>query len=140
MDSYPLERFLDAQACHYEDALTELRQGRKRTHWMWYVFPQLRALGRSRTALYFGIADRTEAVAYLAHPVLSARLREGLAVILSLDETDPVRIFGGIDARKLNSSMTLFAAVSEDNELFVRVLEKFYGGERDAATLALLGL
>ncbi len=106
---------------------------------MWFIFPQMRGLGRSDMAYIYGIADRAEAEAYLAHPVLSARLYEITEALLELDETDPVVIFGGIDAMKLRSSMTLFTAVSERDSVFHRALQKFFSGEMDLRTLELLG-
>ena len=133
-----LDRFLKAQKHTYPAALREIRAGRKESHWMWFIFPQMRGLGRSDMAYIYGIADRAEAEAYLAHPVLSARLREITEALLSLEESDPNAIFGGIDAMKLRSSMTLFAAVSEDNSVFHRTLAKFFSGRMDQKTLELL--
>ena len=122
----------------YAAALAELRAGRKRTHWMWFVFPQLAGLGHSPTARFYAIADLDEARAYLAHPVLGPRLRECAAAVADLAEPDPVRVLGQVDALKLRSSMTLFAAADPDEPLFGRVLATCYAGEPDAATLALL--
>ena len=134
-----LDRCLKAQERTYPSALREIRAGRKESHWMWFIFPQMRGLGMSNMAYFYGIADRTEAEAYLAHPVLSARLCEITEALLALDESDPNVIFGGIDALKLCSSMTLFAAFSEDGSVFHRALAKFYGGCADPKTLELLG-
>ncbi|MGI6217261.1 MAG: DUF1810 domain-containing protein [Coriobacteriales bacterium] len=142
-DTYNLKRFLDAQQGDYEQALSEIRSGRKRSHWIWYVFPQLEDLGRSGTAKYYGISGAEEARAYLADPVLGARLREISAALLTLDENNPSRVMGYPDDLKLRSCMTLFDAVSDGNEedsVFSAVLDKFYGGEPDSKTLHLLGI
>lgn len=134
-----LDRFLEAQEHIYTLALREIRAGRKESHWMWFIFPQIRGLGRSDMAYIYGITGRAEAEAYLAHPVLSARLHEITEVLLALDESNPNVIFGGVDAMKLRSSMTLFAAVSEDGSVFHQALAKFFGGSADQRTLELLG-
>jgi uncharacterized protein (DUF1810 family) len=118
-------------------ALEEVRNGRKVSHWMWYIFPQLRGLGQSNVAWYYGIEDLDEAKAYLAHPVLGQRLREITQAALDLSETDPMKIFGWPDNMKFRSCMTLFAQVSE-NDLFARALNKFFGGQVDSMTLELL--
>jgi uncharacterized protein (DUF1810 family) len=135
-----LQRFVAAQdeSGTYAGALAELLTGRKRSHWMWFVFPQIAGLGRSPTAQFFAIADLEEARAYLAHPVLGPRLRECAAALAALDGTDPVAVLGDIDATKLRSSMTLFAHADPDEPLFAAVLDRYYGGEEDAATLRLL--
>jgi uncharacterized protein (DUF1810 family) len=135
-----LQRFVDAQdeSGTYSGALAELRAGRKRSHWMWFVFPQLAGLGRSPTAQYFAIADLDEARAYLAHPVLGPRLRDCAAALAEGDGSDPVAVLGDIDAVKLRSSMTLFAHADPDEPLFGAVLDRYYAGEEDAATLELL--
>ena len=135
---YELERFVDAQQYSYVWALREMQRGRKQTHWMWYIFPQLKHLGRSYNARYYGIADLDEARAYLAHPLLGTRLREICAVILSLEGSDPLALMGSPDDMKLCSSMTLFAKATDDNELFLAVLDKYYGGRMDCATLGIL--
>lgn len=132
-----LDRFIRAQDDLYEQALAELRAGRKTSHWIWFVLPQLRGLGRSSTAQEYGIADRAEAEAYLAHPVLGARLRECVQAMLAHADRPAARILGDVDAMKFRSCLTLFDAVSTD-ALFHQALEAFYGGERDAATIALL--
>ena len=134
-----LDRFLKAQEHIYPAALREIRSERKESHWMWFIFPQMRGLGMSDMAYIYGISGRSEAEAYLAHPVLSARLHEITEALLMLDKSNPTVIFGGIDAMKLRSSMTLFAAVSEDGSVFHRALEKFFGGKEDQRTLELLG-
>ncbi len=138
MEQNELDRFLAAQNFMYPLALKEVRRGRKQTHWIWYIFPQLRGLGKSRNSYVYGIADAEEARAYLAHPILSARLREITAALLALDGNDPVCIFGAVDARKVRSSMTLFSSVSEGDMLFREVLRKYYGGAEDPVTLAYL--
>lgn len=135
-----LDRFLEAQRGDYAAALTEVRRGRKTSHWMWYIFPQIAGLGQSSTARYYSIRDLEEAREYYAHPVLGQRLREITSVLLALRGSDPVAVFGGIDSMKLKSSMTLFAAAAPDDPLFRQVLDKYYGGEQDSLTLRLLGL
>lgn len=145
-----LERFTQAQdeaawssggqpaAPMIDTALLELRQGRKRSHWMWFVFPQLRGLGRSETAQYFGIASLGEARAYLAHPVLGPRLRACASAMLELEGLSATEVLGETDALKLRSSMTLFAIAEPDEPLFPAVLEKYFDGARDERTLDLL--
>lgn len=139
MDIHSLDRFIEAQERMYHIALAEVREGEKRSHWMWYIFPQLRGLGKSAMSYTYGIADLEEARAYLAHPVLSARLTELCEVLLALDKARPEDIFGYVDAKKLHSSMTLFALADEENPIFGRVLARFYAGRQDRKTLALLG-
>lgn len=138
MTAFELDRFVAAQAGIYDRALDELRRGRKQSHWMWFVFPQLAGLGRSDRARFYGIGSAAEARAYLAHPVLGPRLRESAAAVLTHSERSAEAIFGAVDAMKLASSMTLFAAVAEDPAPFAAVLDAFFGGERDPATLGLL--
>ncbi|ATY32760.1 DUF1810 domain-containing protein [Sphingomonas psychrotolerans] len=134
-----LERFVDAQQCVYPQALAELRDGRKRSHWMWFVFPQIAGLGHSETARFYAIADLAEARAYLAHPLLGARLVEATdAVLAHAGHTTAEAMFGGIDAVKLRSSMTLFEAAAGRETRFAAVLDKFYGGVRDPETLQRL--
>ena len=133
------EHFVAAQEPVYAEVLAELRAGRKQTHWMWFIFPQLRALGRSATALRFGIADLAEARAYLAHPVLGARLRECAEIVNGVDGKTAHEIFGSPDDVKLRSSMTLFAHAAEDAGPFRRVLERYYDGAEDAVTVGLIG-
>ena len=135
-----LDRFLDAQRGDYAAALAEVRRGRKTSHWMWYIFPQITGLGQSSTARYYSIRDLEEAREYYAHPVLGQRLREISGALLELRGSDPVAVFGGIDSMKLKSSMTLFAVAAPDDPLFQQVLDKYYGGERDTLTLRILGL
>ena len=132
-----IDRFLAPQKTSYAIALEEIRNSRKTSHWMWYIFPQLRGLGQSTTAWYYGIEDLCEAKAYLEHPILGQRLREITQILLNLYETDPVKIFGWPDNLKLRSCMTLFALVSED-DLFTKALGKFFGGQEDPMTRELL--
>ena len=137
-DPHNLQRFVDAQDGIFETALAELRAGLKLSHWMWFVFPQLAELGRSPTAQYFGIASLDEARAYLDHPLLGARLNESVAVLLPhVGKRSPEQILGEIDAMKLRSSLTLFDSVAPSGR-FAEALERFYGGQRDQRTLALL--
>lgn len=138
-DPFDLQRFVDAQANVYGTVLDELRDGRKRSHWMWFVFPQLRGLGRSPTAVRFSISSIDEARAYLSHPLLGSRLRECARLVSVIEDRTAGEIFGRPDDMKLHSSMTLFARASEDNGDFTAVLDVFYAGQEDPATLALLG-
>jgi len=133
-----LQRFLDAQQRDYPTALSEIKAGRKRSHWMWYVFPQVQGLGYSETARFYAIQNRQEAGAYLQHPMLGPRLREISAALLALESTDATRIMGSPDDLKLRSSMTLFAALEGADPVFQRVLDKFFGGEPDEKTFQLL--
>ncbi|HEX5239274.1 MAG TPA: DUF1810 domain-containing protein [Sphingomicrobium sp.] len=137
-DPYNLQRFVDAQDGIFEQALAELRRGRKESHWMWFIFPQLAGLGRSSTARYYALASIDEAGAYLAHPLLGPRLRECAEAILPWSEHVAAEdLLGPIDALKLKSSLTLFDRVEPDR-LFRAGLERFFAGERDERTLALL--
>lgn len=131
-------RFHDAQARDQARAVAELRAGRKVSHWMWYIFPQLAALGRSETARRYGIADLAEARAYLADPVLRANLEEAAQAMLANAGQPPEQVLGGVDALKLRSCATLFAEAG-GGPVFRRLLDTFYGGEADPRTLALLG-
>jgi uncharacterized protein (DUF1810 family) len=135
-----LARFVDAQDAGgtYDAALRELRAGRKSSHWMWFVFPQVEGLGRSATARHFGVRGLTEARAYVAHPVLGPRLVEAARALVEQPSDDPVAVLGSIDAMKLRSSMTLFAAADPDQPVYGQVLARFFGGEPDEATLARL--
>jgi uncharacterized protein (DUF1810 family) len=139
-DPFDLQRFLDAQddGGTYAQALTELRAGRKRSHWMWFVFPQLAGLGRSAMAQRYAVSGLPEAAAYLAHPVLGPRLLDCARALTDLDTADPVAVFGGIDAQKLRSSMTLFAAAAPDEPVFRQVLDRYFGGTADAETTSRL--
>lgn len=138
MDRFDLSRFVDAQAPVYARALAELRRGRKESHWMWFVFPQLAGLGRSPTARFYAIGSLDEAGAYLAHSVLGPRLIECTEAVLAHRDRSAEAIFGSVDAMKLRSSMTLFEAAAGDSGTFGQTLDSFFGGARDAATLALL--
>jgi len=135
---YDLQRFVDAQADTYAVALEEIRAGRKRSHWMWFVFPQIEGLGRSETARHYAIASRDEASAYLAHPLLGPRLREITAAALEHPELSATALLGQPDDLKFHSSLTLFAAVAEDPEPFRQALKAFFAGQPDEATLARL--
>jgi uncharacterized protein (DUF1810 family) len=137
-DPHNLQRFLDAQDPIWPAPIQELSRGHKTTHWMWFVFPQIAGLGRSATARHYALASRSEARAYLAHPVLGARLDQAIDAILSA-HGDAEAILGSIDAVKLRSSMTLFAAVADEPGRFEAVLAHFFGGSRDPATIELLG-
>ena len=134
-----LARFVEAQANSYASALDEIRAGAKRSHWMWFIFPQLRGLGQSETAHYYGIASMEEARAYLDHELLGPRYRACVEALQQLETSDPVAVFGSIDAMKLRSSLTLFEAVEPD-PLFASAIDRWFGGERDAATIKLLGI
>jgi uncharacterized protein (DUF1810 family) len=133
-----LDRFVRAQATVYDEVLAELRAGRKTSHWMWFVFPQIAGLGRSETARHYAIASLDEARTYLAHPTLGPRLRECAALLLAVEGRTAEGILGSIDALKLRSSMTLFLRADPDEPLFRRVLDRFYDGAPDPATDALL--
>ena len=137
-DSFRLQRFVDAQAGVYEQALAEIRDGRKRSHWMWFIFPQFDGLGSSATSKHFAIRSRAEAEAYLAHSVLGPRLVESALALLDLDGLSAEQVFGDIDALKLRSSATLFAAVSGDGSPFHRLLGRYFSGVQDDRTLQLL--
>ncbi len=137
--SFDLQRFVDAQEGVYERALGELRAGRKTSHWMWFVFPQLAGLGRSEMARRYALGSLAEARAYLAHPLLGARLRASCEALLEgAGGASAEQVLGAIDALKLRSSMTLFARAEPAEPLFARVLERFHDGEQDPATVALL--
>lgn len=139
-DPFDLQRFVEAQDDgSYLRAISELRAGLKRSHWMWFVFPQLRGLGRSQTAQHFGITGLAEARAYLAHPVLGQRLQECVRALLDLSGRDPVAVLGSVDALKLRSSMTLFAAADPDEPAFREVLVRYYRGESDPVTTSRIG-
>lgn len=136
---FNLDRFVKAQAPIYAQALAELRSGRKQSHWMWFVFPQLRELGRSATAQHYGISSVAEAHSYLAHELLGPRLVECTEAVLPHQGRQAEAIFGPVDALKFRSSMTLFEAAAGGREAFELALRSFYGGRRDEATLRLLG-
>lgn len=133
-----LDRFVSAQEHCYERALEEVKSGRKESHWMWFIFPQILGLGMIDTAIFYSINDIGEAKLYLEHEVLGPRLVEITKELLELDTDDPVDVFGDIDALKLNSCMTLFDYVSDDENVFSNVIEKFYNGQKDEKTLQLI--
>jgi uncharacterized protein (DUF1810 family) len=138
-DQFDLQRFADAQASTYERALKELQSGRKQSHWMWFVFPQLTGLGHSDMARRYGIIGREEAMAYLNHPLLGERLTRCCAALLEWKDRSATQIMGSPDDMKLRSSMTLFAAVAPEQQLFRDVLEVFFKGQVDELTLSKLG-
>ena len=137
-DPFDLQRFVDAQAPVYPRVLVELRQGRKQSHWMWFIFPQLAGLGHSAVARRFALRSRDEALAYLGHAVLVPRLRECTALVNAVEGRTILQILGSPDDLKFGSSMTLFATVSSEPE-FAAAIAKFYGGTQDQKTLDLLG-
>jgi len=137
-DPFDLDRFVEAQEKDYARALAELRAGRKRTHWMWYVLPQLRGLGSSSMARLYGIGSAQEAAAYLAHPVLGPRLRECVAAMNALDGRSAVEVLGEIDAAKFRSCLTLFGSVDPGDAVWRDALDAFFAGVPDARTLAIL--
>ena len=132
-----IDRFLIAQEHSYDTALREIRSGRKRSHWMWYIFPQLKGLGRSSTSEYYGLSGIKEAQAYLSDPILKARLIEITDAVIAHKDKSAEEIFGGIDAKKLRSCMTLFSIAAPDIPVFEAVLEQFFHGVPDRNTLRL---
>ena len=136
---YDLNRFIIAQERDYDQALHEIRSGQKRTHWMWYIFPQVKGLGRSEMARYYGIDGLDEAKAYIAHPVLGRRLMEVSQALLNIETGNISDVMEYPDDLKLRSSMTLFAEVMPGEPVFEGVLDKFFGGVRDNLTLQMLG-
>lgn len=139
-DPHNLSRFVQAQENIYEQALAEIRSGRKRSHWMWFIFPQLDGLGFSATSRLYSIKSRAEAEAYLNHPVLGQRLEECAEAALAVEGRSALEIFGSPDELKLKSCATLFACVSPAGSVFQRLLAKYFHGERDGKTLRLLGI
>ena len=137
-DPYDLNRFISAQEGIYDRVLAELRGGQKRTHWMWYIFPQIDGLGFSPTTIHYAVKSVEEARRYLAHPVLGARLVESAETVLAVQGLSVSDIFGYPDDMKLQSSMTLFEFVAGPSSVFARVLEKYYQGQRDAKTLGIV--
>jgi len=133
-----LERFVDAQRPVYDTVLRELRAGRKRSHWMWFIFPQIAGLGHSAMAQRFALSSLDEAAAYLAHPVLGPRLRECAALVAGIEGRSIAEIFGDPDDRKFRSSMTLFAQAAPEETIFADCLRRYFGGEGDPETLARL--
>jgi uncharacterized protein (DUF1810 family) len=137
-DPHDLQRFVAAQAPLYAQVRAELARGSKQSHWMWFVFPQLKELGRSATARHYGIASRAEAAAYLAHPLLGARLGECTELMLAVEGKSALAVLGPPDDLKFRSSMTLFAALAGPASVYARALERFFAGVPDARTLDLL--
>jgi uncharacterized protein (DUF1810 family) len=137
-DPYRLHRFVDAQADHYPQALSELRAGRKQTHWMWFIFPQFAGLGQSEISKFYALSSLPEARAYLAHALLGARLLECCRAVLATEGRTALEIFGTPDDLKLRSSATLFAEVTAPDSPFFQLLTKYFAGQRDERTLALI--
>lgn len=137
---YNLDRFLDAQSGIYDRVAKELRAGQKTSHWMWFIFPQVRGLGHRETSIFFAISSLDEAVAYLQHPVLGSRLRECCHLLLQVEGKSANQIFGFPDDLKLKSSMTLFAQADTHSTLFQSVLGRYFEGNPDPRTLDLLGI
>jgi uncharacterized protein (DUF1810 family) len=137
-DPFNLDRFVTAQASCYERVLAELRRGRKSTHWMWFIFPQIAGLGRSPTAQFYALASLAEARAYLNHPALGPRVVECTAAANGAPHGSAYDIFGGIDEVKFRSSMTLFAVAAPDNPVFQAALDRFFDGQKDPLTLERL--
>ena len=136
--AYDLNRFLKAQEGSYSQALREIKNGRKCSHWIWYIFPQVKGLGFSSTSQYYGLDGLGEAQAYIANSTLRSRLLEISEALLTLESSDPTAVMGYPDDLKLRSSMTLFAEAAPEYPVFQQVLDKFYGGKKDSGTLALL--
>jgi len=136
--STSLQRFTEAHAKSYQTALAEIQSGKKQSHWMWYIFPQLENLGTSETAKFYGIKDSTEAAAFLADKELGKNLIEISTALLQLEPNDPHAILGSPDDMKLKSCMTLFASIQNSNPVFEKVLQKFYNGQKDEKTLSFL--
>lgn len=136
-NNYNLNRFIEAQNRDYDTALAEIRAGKKASHWMWYIFPQLKGLGRSSTSEYYGLSGIKEAQAYLSDPILKARLIEITDAVIAHKDKSAEEIFGGIDAKKLRSCMTLFSIAAPDIPVFDAVLEQFFNGVPDRNTLRL---
>ncbi len=137
-DRFNLERFVEAQEPVYDNVRRELRAGRKESHWMWFVFPQIAGLGHSPTSVRFALASLEEAAAYLAHPILGPRLRECVGLALEAEGWNARQIFGPVDEMKFRSSMTLFARAAPGEDIFEQCLEKYFGGAPDPATVARL--
>lgn len=133
-----LNRFLRAQGYIYDGILKEIKSGKKKSHWMWFIFPQLRGLGQSSMSVFYGIKDLEEAKAYLEHPILGQRLIECMEVLLCHKDKSAQEIFGGIDEKKLCSCITLFSLADKENEIFKSVLEQFFGGAQDEETKRIL--
>jgi uncharacterized protein (DUF1810 family) len=135
-DPFDLQRFVEAQAPVYDQVCRELKAGRKQSHWMWFIFPQIAGLGQSPMSIRFAIASLNEAKAYLAHPVLGARLKESAQLALDVEGRTARDIFGPIDEMKFRSSLTLFARAASDEDVFRRCIDKYFAGSPDPATLA----
>ncbi|KLT67401.1 DUF1810 domain-containing protein [Pedobacter sp. BMA] len=133
-----LDRFISAQATDYERALSEIKKGKKRSHWMWYIFPQIGGLGFSETSKFYAIKNINEAKEYISHPVVGKRLLEISQVLLELDETNALQIFGSPDDMKLKSCMTLFSSLPDASPVFQSVLNKFFNGQQDPQTLKII--
>ena len=136
--NYNLQRFMEAQERDYKTALSEIKAGRKRSHWMWYIFPQIQGLGYSDTSRYYAIKNIQEAEAYLHHPILGKRLMEICEELIKLQSSNPTQVFGTPDDMKLRSSITLFASVPGAGKVFQMVLDKFFQGLKDHKTVAML--
>lgn len=137
-DTFKLTRFLDAQNQVYLKALGEIQQGQKQSHWMWFIFPQLKGLGTSDAANYYGIRNLAEAKAYLQHPVLGKHLRQITTALLALEGKTAFEVFGSPDDMKLRSCMTLFSLALDTEDIFQQVLDRYFGGEPDNKTISLL--
>lgn len=137
-DPYHLQRFVEAQEQVFESVLIELNRGRKYGHWIWFIFPQLKGLGRSSMSAFYGIGSLDEARAYLQHPLLGTRLIQCTELVIAVRGSDAEAIFGEVDAMKFRSCMTLFAGADPEQRLFSQALEKYFGGERDPLTLSYL--
>lgn len=138
--NYEISRFMKAHQSDYQRALSEIKNGKKVSHWMWYIFPQMKGLGHSSMSEYYGIRDLDEARVYLADPVLGKHLIEMCEALLSLDTDDAAEVMGQPDDRKLKSSMTLFDAATESLDVFQMVLDKYYHGKKDCRTIKMLGI
>jgi uncharacterized protein (DUF1810 family) len=138
MDQYNLNRFIEAQMTTYEGAMLELTRGRKESHWVWYIFPQIEGLGRSDTAKLYSIKSLEEGRAYLEHPVLGQRLIEACEILLNLKDASIDEVMGFPDDLKLLSSMTLFEAVSDSNSIFTKMIEFYFDDERDETSLEII--
>ena len=132
---YNLQRFVDAQQPVFDRVIAELKQGRKRGHWIWFIFPQLKGLGHSSNSEFFGISSLQEAAAYVQHPVLGPRLVQCTELVNSVEGSSAEDIFGEIDAMKFRSSMTLFAKAAPDNRIFAEAIRKYFGGRLDGLTI-----
>lgn len=140
MSGNNLTRFIKAQAGVYETALKEIKSGKKRSHWMWYIFPQIKGLGFSETTRFYAIKDLEEATNYFHHPVLGKRLVEISSELLNLTTNDAAAIFGSVDSMKLKSSMTLFSLLKDTDPVFQKVLDKYFGAMKDEKTIELIGV